>query len=507
MHHRRALVVSALAASLCLPSTAFAARRGQHEEAARGRDGQRDPAARAGVPGDRQRQRRHACVGHAGLRGVAAVRQGPPAAAGYRVKRAGVHVPVLPRARARPCSSRRRRRRRTYETGTFDYSGSGDVTAPVQAVDVEFPPAGAAGTTDSGCEASDFAGFTRRQHRADPARLLQLRGQGRQRQGRRRLGRDHLQRGPGGPARSCSSARSATRRTSRSSGSATPTPRRSTQQITAGPVTLHVTTSTEADLEAKTKNLIADTKQGNADETVVVGAHLDSVVAGPGINDNGSGSATILEIAEAMAEQKIKPRRALRFTFWGAEESGLLGSEHYVEHAARGPAGPDLREPQLRHGRLAQLRPLRLRRRRLRHARRRARPARRRSRPCSTNYFAGAGPRERPDGLRRPLGLRPVHRGRHPGRRPLHRRRGRQDRRAGGDLRRHRRRRLRPLLPPGLRHDEQPVDEGAERDVRRRRARDADARAAPRAASSRTARARPQRNKAKAKKFNSRDGA
>ena len=47
-----------------------------------------------------------------------------------------------------------------YETGTFDYSGSGDVTAPVQAVDVEFPPAGAAGTTDSGCEASDFAGFT-----------------------------------------------------------------------------------------------------------------------------------------------------------------------------------------------------------------------------------------------------------------------------------------------------------------------------------------------------------
>ena len=47
-----------------------------------------------------------------------------------------------------------------YETGTFDYSGSGDVTAPLQAVDVEFPPAGAAGTTDSGCEASDFAGFT-----------------------------------------------------------------------------------------------------------------------------------------------------------------------------------------------------------------------------------------------------------------------------------------------------------------------------------------------------------
>jgi Zn-dependent M28 family amino/carboxypeptidase len=95
-------------------------------------------------------------------------------------------------------------------------------------------------------------------------------------------------------------------------------------------VVLHVATSTEADLEATTKNLIADTRGGNADQTVVVGAHLDSVVEGPGINDNGSGTSTILEIAEAMSEQKVKPRRAVRFAFWGAEESGLLGSEHYV---------------------------------------------------------------------------------------------------------------------------------------------------------------------------------
>ena len=103
------------------------------------------------------------------------------------------------------------------------------------------------------------------------------------------------------------------------------------QQLQGGAtVTLHITTSTEADLDATTKNLIADTKTGNADETVVVGAHLDSVVEGPGINDNGSGTAAILEIAEGMAEQKVKPRRAVRFAFWGAEESGLLGSEHYV---------------------------------------------------------------------------------------------------------------------------------------------------------------------------------
>ena len=61
---------------------------------------------------------------------------------------------------------------------------------------------------------------------------------------------------------------------------------------------------------------------------IVVGAHLDSVGVGPGINDNGSGSATILEIAEQMT--KVKPRNKVRFMWFGAEEHGLLGSEAYV---------------------------------------------------------------------------------------------------------------------------------------------------------------------------------
>jgi Zn-dependent M28 family amino/carboxypeptidase len=64
----------------------------------------------------------------------------------------------------------------------------------------------------------------------------------------------------------------------------------------------------------------------------VVGAHLDSVTAGPGINDNGSGSATDLEVALQIAKLGLQPRRALRFAFWGAEESGLLGSIHYVDN-------------------------------------------------------------------------------------------------------------------------------------------------------------------------------
>ena len=56
----------------------------------------------------------------------------------------------------------------------------------------------------------------------------------------------------------------------------------------------------------------------------MAGAHLDSVLAGPGINDNGSGSAAILEAAEQLA--KVNPQNTLRFAWWGAEESGLVGS-------------------------------------------------------------------------------------------------------------------------------------------------------------------------------------
>jgi Zn-dependent M28 family amino/carboxypeptidase len=62
----------------------------------------------------------------------------------------------------------------------------------------------------------------------------------------------------------------------------------------------------------------------------MVGGHLDSVPQGPGINDNGSGTASILEIALQMKKLRIKPTNHVRFAFWGAEESGLFGSQHYV---------------------------------------------------------------------------------------------------------------------------------------------------------------------------------
>ena len=104
--------------------------------------------------------------------------------------------------------------------------------------------------------------------------------------------------------------------------------------LQAGPVTLRLAVDATVE-ERTTENVIADTTTGRADRTVVVGAHLDSVIEGPGINDNGSGSATILEVAEEMSELGIQPRNRVRFAFWGAEESGLIGSEYYVSKLSK----------------------------------------------------------------------------------------------------------------------------------------------------------------------------
>ena len=101
----------------------------------------------------------------------------------------------------------------------------------------------------------------------------------------------------------------------------------------AGDVNVKITTSTINETRP-TYNVIADSPTGRKGRTLVVGAHLDSVVEGPGINDNGSGTSTNLEIALQMAKKKIEPRNRVRFAFWGAEESGLLGSEDYVPSSA-----------------------------------------------------------------------------------------------------------------------------------------------------------------------------
>ena len=77
-------------------------------------------------------------------------------------------------------------------------------------------------------------------------------------------------------------------------------------------------------------NLIADYPGGDANNVVMLGGHLDSVPRGPGINDNGTGSASLLEVALQMKATGFQPTKHVRFGWWGAEELGLRGSTAYV---------------------------------------------------------------------------------------------------------------------------------------------------------------------------------
>ncbi|MCX5012383.1 M28 family metallopeptidase [Streptomyces sp. NBC_00555] len=79
-------------------------------------------------------------------------------------------------------------------------------------------------------------------------------------------------------------------------------------------------------------NLIADWPGGDPNSVLMSGSHLDSVTAGAGINDNGSGSAAVLETALAVSRAGLQPTKHLRFGWWGAEELGLIGSKYYVNN-------------------------------------------------------------------------------------------------------------------------------------------------------------------------------
>ncbi|RAH87246.1 transferrin receptor [Aspergillus japonicus CBS 114.51] len=96
-------------------------------------------------------------------------------------------------------------------------------------------------------------------------------------------------------------------------------------------ITLYIHTESAPRL---TYNLIAQTKAGNASNVITVGSHTDSVDAGPGINDNGSGTVGCLAIARALSSSTSRPviRNAVRFLFFTAEEFGLLGSTYYIKN-------------------------------------------------------------------------------------------------------------------------------------------------------------------------------
>jgi hypothetical protein len=99
-------------------------------------------------------------------------------------------------------------------------------------------------------------------------------------------------------------------------------------EMAEGPVVMFLDLRSFSEIR-ETFNVLAETPQGRDDNVVMMGAHLDGVQDGPGINDNGTGSAAILETAIQLADVN-KLNNKVRFAWWGAEELGLLGSEHYV---------------------------------------------------------------------------------------------------------------------------------------------------------------------------------
>jgi aminopeptidase S len=83
-------------------------------------------------------------------------------------------------------------------------------------------------------------------------------------------------------------------------------------------------------------NVIAEWPFGDATHVIMAGAHSDSVSAGPGLNDDGSGVAVLLANAAAIAQANLQPQKRIRLGFWGAEEQGDVGSGYYVSHLASG---------------------------------------------------------------------------------------------------------------------------------------------------------------------------
>jgi Zn-dependent M28 family amino/carboxypeptidase len=224
---------------------------------------------------------------------------------------------------------------KTYQDGTDffiqEYSVSGNVVdkAVVPTNDVQIPPGPTASSSNSGCEASDFVPASETE---EQVALIQRGtcGFGQKAQNAEAAGYDAaiiFNEGQAGRTDAINGTLGEPGVTIPVIGTTFAVGEELYKASPGARVSISATTLLD---NGNTANVIADTKAGRTDRVVVVGAHLDSVPEGPGINDNGSGSATILEVALQMSKLGIQPRNQVRFAFWGAEESGLLGSEHYV---------------------------------------------------------------------------------------------------------------------------------------------------------------------------------
>ena len=223
----------------------------------------------------------------------------------------------------------------TYADGidfaSMTYSGNGDTTASVTAVDLTLPPAAQPNSSTSGCEVADFAGF--------PAGTIALAQRGtcgfRQKaDNAQAAGASAIiifNEGQPGRTAAVAGTLSSPGVTIPVLGTTFAIGEDLSNGVTNGATGSQARVRVDRVNETRTTyNVLAETPTGNPDNVIMVGAHLDSVPRGPGINDNGSGSAGILEIAESIAARDITPRNKIRFAFWGAEEFGLLGSRHYV---------------------------------------------------------------------------------------------------------------------------------------------------------------------------------
>ncbi|MBN9130100.1 MAG: M28 family peptidase [Paenarthrobacter ureafaciens] len=225
---------------------------------------------------------------------------------------------------------------RTYTADEFaamSYSGFGDVSGTVTAVDINL--SGDRAST-SGCEAADFAGFTAGnialiQRGTCPFNTKAVNAQAagasaviifNQGDADDRL--DRVDGTLGAPTADNPEVTIPTVGTSFAVGE-------ELAGLPGATARVMVTGDTEP---IKTFNVLADTT-GRTDRTVLVGAHLDSVAEGPGINDNGSGSATILETALQFSKLGITPENRVRFAWWSGEEDGLIGSDYYVAQLSK----------------------------------------------------------------------------------------------------------------------------------------------------------------------------
>jgi Zn-dependent M28 family amino/carboxypeptidase len=214
-----------------------------------------------------------------------------------------------------------------YDTdfATMTYSRSGDVTAQVQAVDLRLPSTG--GST-SGCEAADFSGFVAGRIALIQRGTCTFQQKVVNAQAAGAVGVIIFNEGDT-PDRTGLLFGTLGTPASLPVVGTTYTLGIQLNGLVGQGLRMHLVTNTLSEIRS-TNNVIAETRTGRDDRVVVVGAHLDSVADGPGNNDNGSGSAAILEVALQMARLGIKPVNQVRFAWWGAEESGLLGSEYYV---------------------------------------------------------------------------------------------------------------------------------------------------------------------------------